>query len=313
MSKIPDSRLNLPYPPNASLDEVFEVYRANVLINRRRYNKRLTAYNNHIKPLLGKKVALEITTTDYDKLASALTEAGLHPDKIFFVLSTFKVVIIRYYRELHLYNCPFKGYVSPLQPAPMPYDDERRYLSQEELKLFFDNLPSDDKSLVNILQMALLTGRKRADLCYLRWRDVDEKNGWISFRDVQNTSSIVLPRRPNDYRDLIPINPKIQTIFDEQIVLSGSSDYVFSNSGKPYNPNLLNRLKDRALASVNSCPEYSLRHFSYRAFGTTAIINFINQGIPISLVAMMTGHVAENIAKLYSVYSPPRDLESSPQ
>lgn len=153
-----------------------------------------------------------------------------------------------------------------------------RFLTREEEKLMFDNLPDDWFKLA--INFALLTGMRKSEILNLKWECIDFKENYINVLKTKNAKA-----------RQIPLATKLK---DELMRLKRLSEYIFTNPEKltPYTD-----LKDRfkficEKTNITGIVFHDLRH--------TAATRMVECGIDLVVVKEILGHSDINMTMRYA-------------
>ena len=144
-----------------------------------------------------------------------------------------------------------------------------------------------------IIGFATGTGMREAEICFMRWAEVDRETGFIR---VGQESKGHKPR-------YVPINSDVAAILDAQrpfIGPNGPSPYVFVNPqrGKPYNPDSVSHyFKAAALrAGIDDVTFHTLRH--------TFVSRMVEVGMPDRKIMKIVGHSSAHMVSRYAHLAP---------
>lgn len=167
----------------------FEDYKSKSLSLNTKNNYRVRI-NNHILPYLEKYKLSEIDTMKIQNLYNDLIKKNLKP-------ATAKKV-------LEILKSCFKYAIKMRLITIMPTDIETQKLEKPTIKYwnqdqvnFFLNVIKDEYLYTPIL-IDILTGLRVAELCGLRWRDVDLESGYITVNTqiiFDRTTKILIPTK----------------------------------------------------------------------------------------------------------------------
>jgi integrase len=145
-----------------------------------------------------------------------------------------------------------------------------RFLSHDEMGLLLNNLPYHQRPLI---QFALLTGLRRANLLNLRWEQVDLDNGnlFIAAEETKGKRDLKLPLAPEAVELL-----RNQTRHPE-------SDFVFcKGNGEPYKYIYGGFREAIKKAGIKDCTLHTLRH--------TVGSHLVMAGVDLATVKELLGH-----------------------
>ncbi len=87
-------------------------------------------------------------------------------------------------------------------PPPLPFEEKSRFLSPEQLRDIFGNIP--DQEFYDLCLFALCTGLRSGEVLSLRWEDIDSPEGFMRIDSRQKS------KRENR----IPINSGARAVLD---------------------------------------------------------------------------------------------------
>jgi integrase len=145
-----------------------------------------------------------------------------------------------------------------------------RFLSHGEMGQLLTNLPFHQRPLI---QFALLTGLRRANLLNLRWEQVDLDNGNLLIPAEETKSK----------RDLkLPLAPEAEELWRNQ-TRHPESDFVFCKAnGEPYKYIYKGFREAIKKAGIKDCTLHTLRH--------TMGSHLVMAGVDLATVKELLGH-----------------------
>lgn len=199
---------------------------------------------------------------------------------------------------------PFRGRVLKVKSET----ESRTPLTEEQVEKLLSYAKENDTGWYNVIVCALSTALRKYDVCHLRWKDIDLTNDVIPSFRTHKTGSIVN----------IPIFPKFKEVLVS--LKNNGSEYVFPHFAEMYesNPNRVsNQLKmlitlalgfngnreTRFLECSKKCEvgKNRISKYDFHCLRTTAITQWVRQGLPINVVATITGHKELNtLQKFYN-------------
>lgn len=192
----------------------------------------------------GAKIATEISRADLARFMDVRT-GKLHRNKTLAVLSSAFNAAIGW--DWVTYN--------PCIGVPRHESTSRsRYVTPEEFD-GFKRVNQKRPALIHILDLARYSGREQGEILALRWNQVDEKKGLISFRNPKS-----------HVRDEISISPKLQAaLTDCKRTAVGKTYVVARKDGQRYTGDgfraMWQRYMRRWIASGNEGFDfYDIRH-----------------------------------------------------
>jgi integrase len=182
-----------------TLDELWKAYDASKADRKDRGND-LCRYNKHIRPHLGGKRPKDLVAMDVDRLRLHHLK-GLAPATVRSVLELFRRIT----------NFGFKAGLTPRLgfsfKLPRVNNQRTEMLSEAELARLWHILETDsNRTVADMMKMALLTGMRRGEIMRLKWRDVDFERGFIHLRDPKGgvDQTIPLPPQAREMLDGLP-------------------------------------------------------------------------------------------------------------
>ena len=156
-----------------------------------------------------------------------------------------------------------------------------RFLEKEELKKLFDCCSDELKPIV---LLAVNTGMRKAEIQYLKWRDVDFNRGFITLHTTKNGETRRVPLNNTAKEALVRVrkNP--------------ASPYIFCKSdGNPYNfRNSFENALERA--QIKDFRFHDLRH--------TAASYLAMSGVDLRTIMEIMGHKSLDMVMRYAHLSP---------
>lgn len=192
------------------------------------------------------------------------------------------------------------GYVrSPFADIPKQklIQAKREAFTLRELQMIRED---GDEFIVSLFTVGLCTGLREADICLLKWKEIDMIEKLIT-RTTRKTGTIVK----------IPIMPQLMQFLQSQKPETGESKYVLPKHAEMYleNPSgitwrVKKKLEELNIEStivpkgrsraVSTKDVHSLRHsFCYYA-GIS--------GVPIAIVQAIVGHMSEDMTRHYTAH-----------
>lgn len=204
-------------------------------------------FQNHIAPVLGKKVPSELVTLDVDRLRVKLLKTH-SPQTAKHVLALLKRVIMFGVRA---------GLIDPPSPKrfniKMPSFDNTKTetLSDDQLAALLQAASVDENQKAGALvRLALATGLRRLEMLRLTWQDVDLDAGFIT-----------LPRTKSGKVQRVPLNDMAREVLAG---LPKTAEHVFpGGKAGEHVQNLypaLRRIRERAGLPPTMRPLHAWRH-----------------------------------------------------
>jgi integrase len=288
---------------NRWLDLIEPELSPNTMVNYRAYTTR------YILPYLGARPMRRLTTYDIDAFYRELTAKGLAPATVRQAHSILRKALSEAVRWKQL---P----VNPAVDARPPKLVERQLTppSMETYRLILHRAtygaPGDrdrkipkrvaDPTLGAFLWVAGATGARRAELCGLRWSDIDSVSRTVTIsRSVVAVGGKLTTKAPKTARSVrsIAVGPADLAVLDTQLArctalaavhhLEVSPDgYVFTDDPEglePWQPNRVSQAFRRITADLG----VTVRLHDLRHFHTTVLLA---QGVDVRTVAGRLGH-----------------------
>ncbi|HZT65387.1 MAG TPA: site-specific integrase [Acidimicrobiales bacterium] len=264
---------------------------------------------NHIDRYLGEKTVSRVTTTDLNRLYGRLADAGLSPASIRHVHVVGRAAFNEAIRWGWIERNPVKWARPPEhEPDEIKVPDEAlvRQLIAEVAK------ERGGVEMSRLFFVAATTGARRAELCGLRWPDIDWTTGTMSI----SRSILDLPGRPiaekntksRRGRRRIELDPATLAVLEDQraamearaiscdveLALDG---YCFSDApdgSEPWHLDRVTHAFSRArerLGLDNTVRFHDLRHF--------VVTHALDAGVAIPTLAERTGHDPSIMLRVY--------------
>jgi integrase len=87
-------------------------------------------------------------------------------------------------------------------PPPLPLEEKSRFLSPEQLRAIFGNIP--DQEFYDLCLFAICTGLRSGEILSLKWDDIDSPDGFMRIDS----------RQKNKRESRIPINSGARTVLN---------------------------------------------------------------------------------------------------
>ena len=184
--------------------------------------------------------------------------------------------------------------------------EKREAFSLDELKLISKKA---DDFILSIFTVGLCTGLREADICLLKWNEIDLPNNLIT-RVTRKTGKEVM----------IPIMPPLKNFLESQLTQVGNSDYVLPEHSEMYLNNdtgitwrvkkflesigiKTTKVPQGRTRAVSIKDVHSLRHsFCYYA-GLYKV--------PLAIVQAVVGHMSPEMTKHYSMHATSNDIKNA--
>ena len=191
-------------------------------------------------------------------------------------------------------------------PKQKLVQEKREAFSLEELKLILQNA---DEFIYSLFAIGLCTGLREADICLLKWIEIDFSNNLIR-RITRKTIKEVT----------IPIMPPLRRFLDQQYSITGNDNYVLPEHAEMYKTNpsgitwrvkkyleglgiKTTKVPKGRTRAVSIKDVHSLRHsFCYYA----GLYN-----VPLAIVQAVVGHMSPEMTKHYTMHATSKDIQKA--
>ena len=219
--------------------------------------------------------------------------ATLSPRTINGYLATIQTIFNLFCEENKLSYNPF-AHIKKLEVT----DEKCEAFTPEELQIIFEKSKNDD-FITGLFTIGLYTGLKEADICLLRWSEVDLDGGIIKLRNRHSHHEIIIPIMPplavflknlkNKRRDSEYVLPEHAVLYNDDSSIISKRIKKFLND---LNIETTIRPEGRSRAIVVK-GIYSLR-YSFCAYAGL-------HNIPIAVVKSIIGHMSSEMTKHYNM------------
>jgi len=234
---------------------------------------------NYLNKMYGDRKLAEITPKDIDDFKEARLKYA-KPATVNRELSTLRQIFNLAKRWGRFFG---QNPVSMSGLLPENNMKERILTAEQEETLLSHSNPY----LRPIIITALQTGMRKSEIITLKWSNVDLANGVITIEQT-NTKNKKTRR--------IPVNFCMRTVFRQQKLRSGGSDFVFlSHAGLPYKKH--DSLKG---AFVRACKKAGLNDLRFHDLRHTCATRMIERGASIVAVSKILGHSDIKMTMRYS-------------
>ncbi len=205
-----------------TLDQYWPIY-----LESRKQNKKFSSwdkeeshYKHWLSPVLGNKSLKDINMESWDKLVAALYEKSERTKE--YITGTLRRILKHAKtREIINFDPPSPKAIGVTGPGSK--NRRLRAINNNEAKAILKELAEIDKNAWRITRFAFLTGCRASEAFNLKWREIDEIKGVLTFAETKN----------QDSRQLA-ISEPLKKLFSE-ISRGELEDYVFlRHDGKPY-------------------------------------------------------------------------------
>lgn len=270
---------------NRTLDEIKDAYFESRGKGLKGRMTDINRYENHIKPLLGRKAVGSLSPLDIDRLRLNMKE---HRPAT--VSNTLELV-----RRLVNFGAEKKLCPQPSFKIKVPRKDNRvtEYLEPEELGRLLevlDSWPSEDVS--RMLKIAILSGLRRGEIFRLQTKDVDFTHRFIKLHNPKGGRSVS-----------IPLSEAVLELLQEQLKwkarVYSTSPYVFpgKNGGQRVFCSAAKRIKKEAGLPRNFRIFHGLRH--------NYAVTLANSGqFSLDMIGELLTHKSREMTKRYAQFLP---------
>lgn len=166
--------------------------------------------------------------------------------------------------------------------------------TQAELDAIVENLDSDDRQQIpvgRIVRFAVATAMRQAEICRIRWADVDERRRTVVIRDRKD------PRRKDGNHQRVPLlgltGYDAWSILNEQKDISHNHKRVF-----PYNA------RSTGTAFRRACKFLEIEDLHFHDLQHEATSRPFDAGLSIERVTLVTGHKDWKMLRRYTHLKP---------
>ncbi|WP_331774062.1 tyrosine-type recombinase/integrase [Sulfurospirillum sp. 1612] len=220
-----------------TLNDAFDIYIEWAKANKKTWKHNdYTVYIKHIKPFLGKKELITITTEDFEKIKQLKLKEGYKPKTVVGILGAARHMI-----NYCIKNNYVKSYINPIANGRvrMPVVDNAKlgFLTYDQASKLLDTLKAKKSpTMYNLTVLLLFTGARFSEIAGLTWSDINFETNLIYFKSSKNgnaryitivdevkkvlqslpkTNTLVIPSRLGTVMHEMP--KQWQTIVDELI------------------------------------------------------------------------------------------------
>ena len=247
----------------------------------------LNRYNNHIKPVLGKRTVSSLVPLDVERVKSSLK--GKAPATVANTLELLRR-IINFGTRNNL--CPKLSFVIQLPER----DNERtEYLKPDELKRLNKTLNEwKRQDIARMLKLAMVTGMRRGEIFNLQDTDLDFQHSNITIRQPKGGKTVS-----------IPMNSLARQLLKDQIEWKQGrenykdSPYVFPGrkGGRRVDCKAVDRIKEKAELPGKFRIFHGLRHH--------LAVTLANSGeYSLDMIAELLTHKSTTMTKRYGQFLP---------
>ena len=193
-------------------------------------------YERHMAPVIGKVPLVDLDADTIRDLLEDIRKAttdearGFRGAQSLIARQIIHAMCVYALDEGYIERNPCRAVAKPV-PQENPRGRQHRALTDDELRRVWSAAPEHVPPMyVRLFRLALLTGRRRTELAYVKTNEVD-----LSREPIL---SIPADREGNKARvlQLVPLCPTAVTIFREQIDAAGGSPFVFQPRALRHKP-----------------------------------------------------------------------------
>lgn len=263
---------------STTLDALLDRYLTEVSINKKGFEQELSVINILKKSFLSKMTIAAIQSKHIAKYRDEQLKNGVSPETVkrrFVVLSNLYTTAIKEWSIAGIENQVAKVSIKTKKEGR-----ERRLTKDEEQRLL-DSAKNYQQTIYYIIQIALETSMRRAEISLMLWSDIDFNRKVIK---VRSTSS------KNEYSREIPMSKKCQQILSEL----NSSDKKSSDSVFNIKP------KSITQAFIRICKRCGLVDLRFHDLRHEAVSRLFEKDFNIMEASSISGHRDLRMLKRYT-------------
>ncbi len=237
----------------------------------------------YLLPALGTKNLDEIRVRDIDNLKGMLLKKNLKAKTVNNALATLSK-LLRYAEEIEI-----------IEKAPsirlLKVDDpEFDFLTFEEADRLIEAAGYNSEWKI-MIYIALKTGIRFGELCELRWKDVDLKNGLMVVRRNYYRGNVTTPKGGRK-RD-IPLSSQTVAVLKQHQHLKGELIFCKPDGGR--------HIHRRADVAIKRCCGYAgLRMIGWHTLRHTFASHLVMRGATLKAVQELLGHATIDMTMRYA-------------
>lgn len=275
------------------MEHIAELGRADTtLYTYRRY------VDKELKPALGRIRLSKLTALDIDRLYRQLRKRGLAPASIRQIHAILRAAL----HQAERWGLVDRN-VARLASPPSQPQREQHPPDADEVIFLLDAAAGVSPLFGLFIRVMVATGARRAEVCGLRWSDIDFEDGSLNVSRSYLAIATARGDRPTKTRSArdVSLDPttlkQLETAWRDAVVLASqfkvSADtrrdgYIFTNDPvgtQPWRPDSANAWWAKARATLDppsTCRMHDLRHFQ--------ATKLLEAGVPVPTVAARLGH-----------------------
>ena len=268
--------------------------------------------NKDILPVIGRKKAKDIRRRDIVLLLDAIVERGATITANRVLAVTRKMFNFAVGRDIID--------ASPCVQIPAPSKENRRerYLSEDEIKVFWEKL--DDAKMSQEIRLALkfllVTGQRKNEVIGAEWSEFDLKNKWWT---------IPAEKSKNKLTHRVPLTSTAMEILNELKKITGQYQFVFASpvGHTKRNPErkagmfpILGSAVDRALRNnqTNNLKTkqkniFNLDHFTPHDLRRTTASMMTKSGVDRLVLKKILNHADREVTAIYDIYEDDKEKQ----
>ena len=268
--------------------------------------------NKDILPVFGRKKAKDIRRRDIVLLLDAIVERGATITANRVLAVTRKMFNFAVGRDIID--------ASPCVQIPAPSKENRRerYLSEDEIKVFWEKL--DDAKMSQEIRLALkfllVTGQRKNEALGAEWSEFDLKNKWWT---------IPAEKSENKLTHRVPLTSTAMEILNELKKITGQYQFVFASpvGHTKRNPErkagmfpILGSAVDRALRNnqINNLKTkqkniFNLDHFTPHDLRRTVASMIKKSGVDRLVLKKILNHADREVTAIYDIYEDDKEKQ----
>ena len=268
--------------------------------------------NKDILPVIGRKKAKDIRRRDIVLLLDAIVERGAAITANRVLAVTRKMFNFAVGRDIID--------ASPCVQIPAPSKENRRerYLSEDEIKVFWEKL--DDAKMSQEIRLALkfllVTGQRKNEVIGAEWSEFDLKNKWWT---------IPAEKSKNKLTHRVPLTSISMEILNELKKITGQYQFVFASpvGHTKRNPErkagifpILGSAVDRALRNnqTNNLKTkqkniFNLDHFTPHDLRRTTASMMTKSGVDRLVLKKILNHADREVTAIYDIYEDDKEKQ----
>ena len=268
--------------------------------------------NKDILPVIGRKKAKDIRRRDIVLLLDAIVERGATITANRVLAVTRKMFNFAVGRDIID--------ASPCVQIPAPSKENRRerYLSEDEIKVFWEKL--DDAKMSQEIRLALkfllVTGQRKNEVIGAEWSEFDLKNKWWTIPAEKSKSQLT---------HRVPLTSTAMEILNELKKITGQYQFVFASpvGHTKRNPErkagmfpILGSAVDRALRNnqTNNLKTkqkniFNLDHFTPHDLRRTTASMMTKSGVDRLVLKKILNHADREVTAIYDIYEDDKEKQ----